>query len=180
MKQQCLSSKLTYARPIPIGRIIASIADRAQNNTQYYGKRPYGVGLMVAGVDDAGPHLHEFMPSGMTQEMLACAIGARSQMARTYLERHLAEFEDASRDDLIKHGLMALKESLNQDKELTFENTTIGVVGVGSGKGASRIEGFKLYDGQETTAYLEKLETTEGGRPEGSDETMGVDNDEDA
>src|ERR1700744_4009402 len=112
MKPKSLASKMTYGRPIPVERIVAQIGDRAQTNTQHYGKRPYGVGLLVAGVDETGPHLFEFQPSGITLEMTACAIGARSQMARTYLERHLDEFENCSRDELIAHGLKALKESL--------------------------------------------------------------------
>ncbi|KAL2375869.1 hypothetical protein RJ035_008231, partial [Blastomyces gilchristii] len=124
MKQQSLASKMTYGRPIPLEHIVTKLGDRAQSNTQLYGKRPYGVGLLVAGIDDAGPHLYEFQPSGMTQEMVACAIGARSQMARTYLERHLEKFEDCGREELIQHGLRALKESLSQDKELTVDNTS--------------------------------------------------------
>ncbi len=75
MKQQSLSSRLTYGRAIPLERLVSSIGDRAQTNTQHYGKRPYGVGLLVAGVDETGPHLFEFQPSGMTQEMVACRIG---------------------------------------------------------------------------------------------------------
>lgn len=118
------------------------------------GKRPYGVGLLVAGIDETGPHLFEFSPSGMTQEMSACAIGARSQMARTYLERHLDEFEDASREELLKHGLRALKESLAQDKELTVENTSVGIVGKAT-DGKRKIESFKLYDGPEIGALLD-------------------------
>ena len=89
MKQQSLSSRLTYDRPILLGEITSRIADRAQTSTQQYGKRPYGVGLLVAGVDAKGPHLFEFQPSGVTQEMVASGIGARSQMARTYLELSL-------------------------------------------------------------------------------------------
>jgi 20S proteasome subunit alpha 6 len=162
MKQQSLSSRLTYGRAIPLERLVSSIGDRAQTNTQHYGKRPYGVGLLVAGVDETGPHLFEFQPSGMTQEMVACAIGARSQMARTYLERHLESFEKASREELVKHGLRALKESLAQDKELTVENCSVGVVGV-KGEGAKKIEAFKLYDGAEVRQWVDLVaEGTEG------------------
>ena len=145
---------MTYGRPVPVERIVNQIGDRAQTNTQQYGKRPYGVGLLIAGVDDTGPHLFEFQPSGMTQEMVACAIGARSQMARTYLERHLDEFASASREELLKHGLLALKESLSQDKELTAENTTVGIIGMGA-NGKKRIESFKLYDGPEIQPLLD-------------------------
>lgn len=83
-------------------------------------------------------------------------------MARTYLERHLSEFENASRDDLIKHGLRALKESLSQDKELTVENTSLGITGK-AGEGAKRkIEPFKLYDGPEIGPLLDAaLESSE-------------------
>ncbi|KAL1628999.1 Proteasome subunit alpha type-6 [Diplodia seriata] len=156
MKQQSLASRLTYDRAIPLAEITSRIGDRAQSNTQHYGKRPYGVGLLIAGVDQKGPHLFEFQPSGVTQEMAACGIGARSQMARTYLERNLDQFESSSREELIKHALRALKESLSQDKELTVDNTSIGVAGVG--------ENFKLYEGSAITNWLETtFENREGG-----------------
>lgn len=157
MKQQSLSSRLTYDRPIQLGEITSRIGDRAQTSTQQYGKRPYGVGLLISGVDAKGPHLFEFQPSGITQEMVASAIGARSQMARTYLERNLDEFEGSSREELIKHALRALKESLAQDKELTIENTSLGVSGMD--------ENFKLYEGQEISSWLE---TTFENKAEGA------------
>jgi 20S proteasome subunit alpha 6 len=177
MKQQSLGSRMTYGRAIPLDRIVGQIGDRAQTNTQHYGKRPYGVGLLVAGADDAGPHLFEFQPSGLTQEMVACAIGARSQMARTYLERNLGEFADSSREELINHGLKALRETLSQDKELTVDNTTVGVVGLvpkettsasSSAVKNTKLENFKLYDGQDVAALLEALDgaATEGGEME--------------
>lgn len=167
MKQQSLSSKMTYGRPIPVERIVSMIGDRAQTNTQQYGRRPYGVGLLVVGIDELGPHLFEFQPSGMTQEMLACAIGARSQMARTYLTNHLAEFASCDRDELLKHGLRALKESLAQDKELTVDNTSVGVVGMASIDGKKKIENFKLFDGQEIAPLLEATSETTGTAGEG-------------
>ena len=177
MKQQSLASKLTYGRAIPLERLVAQIGERAQTNTQQYGKRPYGVGLLIAGVDETGPHLFEFQPSGMTQEMIACAIGARSQMARTYLERHLEQFEGATREELIGHGLRALKESLSQDKELTIENTSVGVIGMGK-QGVKKIESFVLYDGAETASWLEAaMESTQGPETTTTDagDTMEVD-----
>ncbi|KAL8707154.1 MAG: hypothetical protein Q9220_007766 [cf. Caloplaca sp. 1 TL-2023] len=175
MKRQALASKMTYGRPIPVERIVSQIGDRAQTNTQNYSNRPYGVGLLVAGVDSTGPHLFEFQPSGMTQEMAACAIGARSQMARTYLERNLDKFENCSREELVTHGLKALKESLNQDKELTIENASVGVVGVSGGTdgGKRKLEGFKLYDGEEMAPLLEKALAGEGAKTEGEREGQG-------
>ena len=169
MKRQALSSKMTYGRPIPVERLVTQIGDRAQMNTQQYSNRPYGVGLLVAGVDATGPHLFEFSPTGMTQEMLACAIGARSQMARTYLERQLDDFAACGRDELVVHGIKALKETLSQDKELTIENCSIGIVGISAGDGKRKIEGFKLYDGADVAPLLEKALEGEG-RTEGAEE----------
>ena len=66
----------------------------AQVNTQEYGRRPYGVGLLVIGQDKQGPHLYEFSPSGNSFEYYAISIGARSQSAKTYLEKHYESFMD--------------------------------------------------------------------------------------
>jgi len=47
------------------------------------------------------------------------AMGSRSQSARTYLERHLDEFFNCDKDELIKHGLRALRDTLPNEVELT-------------------------------------------------------------
>lgn len=156
MRQQSMSSRLLYNRPVPIARVVNAIADKAQVNTQHYGRRPYGVGLLVAGVDETGPHLWEFQPSGMVLEYRGAAIGARSQSARTYLERNFEGFEDASREELVLHGLRALRDSLAQDKELTTANVSLAIVG--------KNEKFKLYDGDEVADWLEKLGSTQSSR----------------
>jgi 20S proteasome subunit alpha 6 len=172
MKQQCLGHRLTYGRSMPVGNLVDMIGEKAQINTQSYGKRPYGVGLLVAGADERGPHLFEFQPSGMTEEMVAFAIGARSQMARTYLERNIESFADCSRDELIRHGLRAVKESLAQDRELTVENTSIGVVGFQDKK----LEPFKVFDGFDVKDWIDSVAPErEGGGDEAENEGMEVD-----
>ncbi|KAI0546310.1 nucleophile aminohydrolase [Xylaria curta] len=174
MKQQCLSERLTYDRAMPLETLVSLISDKAQLNTQHYGKRPYGVGLLVAGVDDSGPHLFEFQPSGLTQEMLACAIGARSQMARTYLEKNLDKFPDCGRDELIRHGLRALKETLVQDRELTLENTSVGVVGPKE-PGKRPLEAFKVHDGSDVKEWINSIADDADAEAGGEGEGMQVD-----
>lgn len=58
MRQLALSSRMTYSRPLPLSRVAGALADRAQLNTMEYGRRPYGVGFLVAGYDALGPHLY--------------------------------------------------------------------------------------------------------------------------
>lgn len=174
MKQQSLGHRLTYGRDMPIRSLVEMIGEKAQINTQHYGKRPYGVGLLVAGVDDKGPHLFEFQPSGMTEEMVAFAIGARSQMARTYLEKNVDKFVDCDSEELIRHGLRALKESLVQDRELTVDNTSVGIVGVELSKsGVKKVNPFKVYDGQDVKVWIDAVGDDKEGGGEGETEVQG-------
>ncbi|WWC89709.1 uncharacterized protein L201_004634 [Kwoniella dendrophila CBS 6074] len=129
MRQQAMRSRMTYGRAIPVGRIVQSIADRAQTNTQEYGRRPYGVGFLVIGQDETGPHLYEFSPAGTAFEYYAHSIGARSQSAKTYLESNFESFENATLPELINHGLSALNDTLQQDKSLSLKNTSIAIIG---------------------------------------------------
>jgi 20S proteasome subunit alpha 6 len=43
-------------------------------------------------VDETGTHLFETCPSGNYYEYIAMAIGARSQSAKTYLEKNYESF----------------------------------------------------------------------------------------
>jgi 20S proteasome subunit alpha 6 len=79
------------------------------------------------------------------------AIGARSQSAKTYLERHYSGFADLSRDELIKHVVKALHTCTESDKDLTVENTVIAVVGEG--------ERFHIIEGESVAPYLVGIES---------------------
>jgi len=79
--------------------------------TQRSWTRPYGVGLLVVGVDSSGPQLYQTCPSGQFWKYKAMAIGARSQAAKTYLERKLDEFATSSQEELMMHALFALQVS---------------------------------------------------------------------
>ena len=130
LRKQAMQCKMVFNRPIQTYKAVLSIADKAQENTQSYGSRPYGVGLLIAGYDETGAHLFEFQPSGSVLEYFGAAIGARSQAARTYLERNLEEIKKCDDvEKLVLHGLYALRDTLSQDVELTFKNTSVSIVG---------------------------------------------------
>ena len=107
--------------------MINKIAKKSQAKTCHPSKRPYGVGMLLAGVDETGTHLFETCPSANFFEYKAMAIGAKCQSAKTYLEKNFANFDNVSRDELISHGLKALKASA-QEEELTVHNVSVGVV----------------------------------------------------
>lgn len=163
MRQLALSSRLLYSRPLPISRVVDSLADRAQFNTMDYGKRPYGVGFLIIGVDDTGPHLYEFSPTANCFEYYAMSIGARSQSAKTYLERNYEEFQSADLDALIQHGLYALRDTLQQNKDLELDQVSVAVVGPGAdadvnSASARKGEKFRVIEGQDLRTYLDRIE----------------------
>merc|ERR1711871_1342566 len=129
MRTECLNHRFTFDTPLPIGRLVSTVADKSQINTQRSGGRPYGVGLLVAGVDATGPHLYNTCPSGNAFEYKSMAIGARSQSAKTYLESHFEEFEDCDAEALIKHVVTALNSTCGAETELTSKNLTVAIVG---------------------------------------------------
>ncbi|KAJ7591386.1 20S proteasome subunit [Mycena floridula] len=159
MRQQAMSSKMVFNRPVPVNRLVSAIASKAQVNTQEYGRRPYGVGFLVIGQDKSGPHLYEFSPSGTSYEYFAMSIGARSQSAKTYLEKHYESFADCSLEDLIRHGLHALRETLQQDKELNMLNTSIGIIGSSAAEETDVPPGgsFRILEGDKIQTFLQSM-----------------------
>uniref|UniRef100_T1JG89 Proteasome subunit alpha type-1 n=1 Tax=Strigamia maritima TaxID=126957 RepID=T1JG89_STRMM len=150
MRTECLNNRYSHKASLPINRIVAVLGNKMQVCTQRYDRRPYGVGLLVAGYDDMGPHIYQTCPSANYFDCKAMAIGARSQSARTYLEKRINEFQSCSLEDLIKHGLLALRDTLPNEVELTTKNCSVAVVG--------RNTNFVIYDDEAVAPYLASIE----------------------
>lgn len=150
MRTECINYKYVFEAPIQVGRLVGQVADKSQVNTQNYGKRPYGIGLLVAGVDQTGTHLYETSPSANYYDYKSIAIGARSQSAKTYLEKNFKVFESCSLEQLVKHGLFALRETTQSDESLNIKNTSLAIVGLD--------QKFELIEGAKLQAYLDELE----------------------
>ncbi|XP_014213824.1 proteasome subunit alpha type-1 [Copidosoma floridanum] len=159
MRTECLNYKYAHDDHLPISRLITQIGNKMQTCTQRYDRRPYGVGLLVGGYDDQGPHIYQTCPSANYFDCKAMAIGARSQSARTYLEKHLNDFPECELDELVKHGLRALRDTLPNETDLSPKNVSIGVVGKGTE--------FSILNETVTQTYLsgiegERIRPTEG------------------
>lgn len=159
MRTECLNHTYVYEDAFPLSRLALEVADKCQISTQRASKRPYGVGLLIAGYDSTGPHLFQTCPSGNYYEVFATAIGSRSQGAKTYLERSFEKFTDLSLDELVKHALLALRETVSssKDTELTSENTDVAFVGKGTP--------FKISEGEQVKPYLAKIMADETDEP---------------
>lgn len=128
MRNECLNYWYTHDSHHPTERLVNKIARKSQVKTQHPAKRPFGVGLLVGSYDETGTHLFETCPSGNYYEYVAMAIGARSQSSKTYLEKNYEKFATDTWEELVRHGLRALKSSA-QETELSEHNVSVGVVG---------------------------------------------------
>lgn len=85
------SNRLIYDESVDVEGIAKSIADIAQQFTQYAGVRPFGVALIIAGVDRNGGEVYLTDPSGTYISYEAVAIGAGADQVTEFLEKQYKE-----------------------------------------------------------------------------------------
>ena len=85
------SNKLTYDEPVEIETVAKHIADQNHQFTQYSGVRPYGVALIIAGVDRNGSNVFIIDPSGTFVSYAAVAIGLGADDVNSFLEKNYKE-----------------------------------------------------------------------------------------
>jgi len=118
-------NKLTYDEPISVKELAKRICDFKQQYTQYGGVRPFGVSLLIAGVDSL-PKLYETDPSGALLEYKATAIGMGRNSVMEYFEKEYREnlnFEGA-----LILGLVAMGKAI--ESELAVDGIEVGYVKV--------------------------------------------------
>ncbi|RCV16886.1 hypothetical protein SETIT_3G174300v2 [Setaria italica] len=164
LRNECINHSLVYEAPLPVSRLALRLADKAQVCTQRSWKRPYGVGFLVAGLDETGAHLYYNCPSGNYFEYQAFAIGSRSQVAKTFLERRFKGYKDYTPEQLIKDALSAIKETL-QGEKLTSSNCTVAIIGQ---KADGTIEPFELIDAKKIQETIDSMEAAEAAPTEPS------------
>ncbi len=82
------SSKLTYDEPVEVETVAKHLADQCHQFTQYSGVRPYGVALIIAGIDQKGGSIYVTDPSGTYVSYAAVAIGAGSEEVTDFMEKN--------------------------------------------------------------------------------------------
>ncbi|USS41380.1 archaeal proteasome endopeptidase complex subunit alpha [Thermococcus aggregans] len=136
--------RLTYGEPVPLTVLVKKICDLKQMHTQYGGVRPFGVALLMAGVNEK-PELFETDPSGAYFEWKAVAIGSGRNTA-------MAIFEEKYRDDMtlenaIKLAVLALAKTM---EEPSPDNIEVAVITVKEKK-------FRKISKEEVAKCLEEV-----------------------
>lgn len=108
---------VTYDTPVDTISIVKDICSLKQVCTQSGGLRPFGVSLIVAGIDNDGPKIYETDPTGIFFQFKATVIGEGEQEIEEILGR---EYKD---NLTIEEGLKLALRALNQvlDKNFSVE-----------------------------------------------------------
>lgn len=104
------SNKLTYDESIDVEVVTEQICDKQQTYTQHGGGRPFGVAMIVGGVDKTGPHVFKTHPSGNYNEYKASAVGAGTETVLAILKEEYKE--DLTLEKSIALAVKCLKKSL--------------------------------------------------------------------
>jgi proteasome alpha subunit len=93
-RRQSQVNHLRYGEPIGVETLTKSVTDHIQQYTQVGGARPFGVALIIGGIENGVPRLYETDPSGTPYEWKALAVGADRGEIEEYLEQHYDEEMD--------------------------------------------------------------------------------------
>ena len=105
--------KVTYDSEIDTLTIVRDMCDLKQVCTQSGGLRPFGVAVLVAGIDDHTPRLFETDPIGIYFQYKATAIGEGEVEVEEIL--HNEYKPNLSIEDGLKLSLKALKRVLGEN-----------------------------------------------------------------
>ncbi len=107
---------VTYDTPTDIESVIKDIANVKQQFTQYPGARPFGVSIMVAGINDECK-LYTSDVTGNYFEYKATAIGENDEKIKEKLRVEYTE--SITVEEAIKLGLKVFKEVLGKNFEVS-------------------------------------------------------------
>ena len=103
------SNHLIYDEEVEVETVAKHLADQSQQFTQFAGVRPFGVALILGGVNNGSPHLFVTDPSGTYIEYDAIAIGRDSDRATPFLETQYES--ELSMEDASKLAITAIMEA---------------------------------------------------------------------
>jgi len=156
----------TYDEPMPVKSITRTVADHMmsfagtdddddENDESSHKKmsRPFGVAILLAGVDETGPSLYVIDPSGTIVKYLAVAVGAGGESAMT--ELHSSYPKPPKTMSLIEAEDKAA-QILKQVMEAKVETDNIELALV-----SSKDKKWMVYDTKQLQSVIDRMSTTE-------------------
>jgi proteasome alpha subunit len=105
--------RVTYDSQIDTLSIVKDICNLKQICTQSGGLRPFGVSVLLAGIDETGARLYQTDPTGIYFEYKATSIGEGEAEVDEILHKHYRD--DITMEDGLKLAVKALAKVLGAD-----------------------------------------------------------------
>ena len=116
--------RVTYDSPIDVESTIREVSDIQQQYTQHPGVRPFGIALIVAGVDNRVARLYTSDITGNYFEYSAIAIGQNDEKIKEILRK---EYKKGMKiDEAIKLCLKIFKKILGD--KFDIDNFNVGII----------------------------------------------------
>eukprot|EP00032_Breviata_anathema_P000637 JZ550013.1.p2 GENE.JZ550013.1~~JZ550013.1.p2 ORF type:complete len:195 (+),score=65.54 JZ550013.1:3-587(+) len=159
-RAECQNHWFTFDEKLRVDALAQSICDLAlrfgeggddddEDEDTHVMSRPFGVALLVAGIDKDGPHLYHCDPSGTYVRFLAKAIGAASEGAQATLEKKYNK--DMTFHEAEVLALETLKDVM--EEKISPTNVEVAAVRLDTGK-------FAKYGKEQVRALLNEIGTT--------------------
>lgn len=120
----CQSNRLLYDEPVDVESLVGILSDRMQVYTQHAGVRPFGVSMLIGGIDTIGGKLLSTDPTGSYRGYKAKAIGRNVDQANKLLDERYVE--GLSLDEAVKLGIEGVRTA--SDGEITPSVVKVAVI----------------------------------------------------
>ena len=154
-RRQAQVNQLRYGEPIDVESLTKAITDHIQQYTQVGGARPFGVALIIGGIDNGEPRLFETDPSGTPYEWKALAVGADRGELQGYLEDNYDEESD------LDGGITLALDALASVNDGSLLPTEVGLATVDA-----ETESFEQFDDDRIEEYLVENDLLDEGDEE--------------
>ncbi len=107
-REEAQWNKVRYDAPISVKELVNILCEYKHMYTQFDGVRPFGVVLLIGGIDTAGKHLFSTDPSGAYLGYKAVCEGKKSEDAMTQFTKNYTT--DISLQQALELGFQTMKK----------------------------------------------------------------------
>jgi 20S proteasome subunit alpha 5 len=124
----------TFNEPMSVESVIQGVSNlalsfsRDQDDDDVGMSRPFGAALLLAGIDESGPHLLHIDPTGTFTEYYAKAVGSGSEGAQTSLQEIYSK--DMTLKEAEVHALTIMKQIMKEKLTSTNVEVRDGVLNI--------------------------------------------------
>ncbi|MGQ9478431.1 MAG: archaeal proteasome endopeptidase complex subunit alpha [Thermoproteota archaeon] len=138
-------NRLLYDEPIDVEFLVRRLSNTVQAYTQHAGMRPFGISMLIGGVDMVGASLYQLDPTGIYFKYFASAIGIGREDVLKYFRENYSV--NSSIDEAIHLGIRGSIEALKD--EVAPDRLRIGVIRTDERK-------FRVLTYEEIKKYFDK------------------------